>query len=329
MSVMINSVRNTVIAVLNKNNYGYISPSDFNLYATNAQMELYEEYFSSYNKSILAENARSSGSDYADISKPIMEVMEGFLESDFIFPQLSTSGNLTNNFYLPSPTTVGNSAYMINKVIVYTKKIINGTNTSQSNFQLIDATVNFPALGVKVGDIVLNLTTFQSSIVQSLTASVDTLDLQDNIFQNLLAGEKYAIYSGSNYSEAEKVSNSKILLLQNSSITSPTLMYPSYTNISDYMSLYPISIQGYGAVRNDYFRYPKDPKWTYISLANGEPVFDQSQLDYQDFELPIEDGYKLVMKICQYCGISIREADVVQYAMAQEQHEQPSFSIQQ
>ena len=49
---MINSVRNTVLSVLNKNNYGYISPSDFNLYAYQAQMELYEEYYSNYNKII-------------------------------------------------------------------------------------------------------------------------------------------------------------------------------------------------------------------------------------------------------------------------------------
>ena len=30
---MINSVRNTVLAIINKNNYGYISPGDFNLFA--------------------------------------------------------------------------------------------------------------------------------------------------------------------------------------------------------------------------------------------------------------------------------------------------------
>ena len=49
---MINEVRNTVLSVLNKNNYGYISPSDFNLYAKNAQMEMYEEYYSSFNKTM-------------------------------------------------------------------------------------------------------------------------------------------------------------------------------------------------------------------------------------------------------------------------------------
>ena len=49
---MINEVRNTVLSVLNKNNYGYISPSDFNLFAENAQMEIFEEYFKNYNKAI-------------------------------------------------------------------------------------------------------------------------------------------------------------------------------------------------------------------------------------------------------------------------------------
>jgi hypothetical protein len=64
-------------------------------------------------------------------------------------------------------------------------------------------------------------------------------------------------------------------------------------------------------------------------LFNGEPSFDQSQPDYQDFELPLEDEFKLVMKILQYCGVSIRELEVTQYGISQEQHEQPTFSQQQ
>ena len=78
-----------------------------------------------------------------------------------------------------------------------------------------------------------------------------------------------------------------------------------------------------------YFRLPLDPKWTYINLPNGEPAFDQSQPDYQDFELPFEDEYKLVMKILQYCGMSIREIQVAQYGIQQEQAENPAFSTQQ
>ena len=56
---MINSVRNTVLSVLNKNNYGYISPSDFNLFALNAQMEIFEGYFDAYNKIINQKRKKS------------------------------------------------------------------------------------------------------------------------------------------------------------------------------------------------------------------------------------------------------------------------------
>ena len=49
---MINSVRNTVLAILNKNNYGYIAPNDFNLYAKQAQLDLFEDYFPTLSKSL-------------------------------------------------------------------------------------------------------------------------------------------------------------------------------------------------------------------------------------------------------------------------------------
>ena len=68
-SMPINEVRNTVLAIANKNNYGYISPQDFNLYAQQAQMDMYEDYFYQYNNWINRENARSSGTGYADIVK--------------------------------------------------------------------------------------------------------------------------------------------------------------------------------------------------------------------------------------------------------------------
>ena len=46
---MIDDVRTTVLAVLNKNNYGYLSPMDFNLYAKQAQLEIFENLFYQYN----------------------------------------------------------------------------------------------------------------------------------------------------------------------------------------------------------------------------------------------------------------------------------------
>lgn len=248
---MINSVRNTVLSVLNKNNYGYISPSDFNLFAKQAQMEIYEEYYSSYNKTINAENARVSGTEYADIENPIAEVLEGFLRND----TLAQVAPATNQYYVPSLTTTGYNFYMISRLTCF-----NGTT--------------------RLGD-------------------------------------------------AEKVANARLYMLLDSNLTAPTTKYPAYIIEGDIITVYPDTINGVSSLKCSYFRLPKDPKWTYINLPNGEPAFDQSQPDYQDFELPGEDEYKVVMKILQYCGMSIREIQVAQYAIQQEQSENPAFSTQQ
>ena len=75
---MINSVRNTVLSILNKNNYGYISPADFNLFALQAQLTIFEGYFTGYNNALNKENARRSGTEYANESKSISESIDIF-----------------------------------------------------------------------------------------------------------------------------------------------------------------------------------------------------------------------------------------------------------
>lgn len=322
---MINSVRNTVLSVLNKNNYGYISPSDFNLYAKQAQIEIFEEYFSNYNKLINGQNSRAVGSDYADLLKANEEVIEFFLVSKYLFPKTRYNFPLNkydpyNAYFPPSLVTTGDEAFMINKIL-YLEKVTEGVNDFVDPalpYSMFDNGAIF-ITSVSVGDIVLNLTNMKYAVITGFTTNQLYLDTI-NVFENI--DEGYAIYRPSNYSEFEKVTEGKISSLNSSNLTKPTLTYPAYTMTETSVNVYPDTISGYGAIQATYFRYPKDPKWTYISLTGGEPSFDQSQPDYQDFELPLEDEYKLAMKILQYCGISIRETQVAQFAIAKEQQPQ-------
>jgi hypothetical protein len=55
--------------------------------------------------------------------------------------------------------------------------------------------------------------------------------------------------------------------------------------------------------------------------VSGSPIFNQSAVDYQDFELSESSQNDLVFKILSYAGVNIREADVVQFAMAGENAE--------
>jgi hypothetical protein len=317
---MINEVRNTVLSILNKNNYGYISPADFNLFAEKSQLELFEEYFSQFNKVINMENARMSGTEYGDLRKKIMENIEIFSVTNFLLNYTS------NKFYIPSPTTTGDDPYMITKILVYPVDIVSGTSSLVSSFQLVDPNADFIASGVKVDDIVINTVTNNTAFVVSVD-SPTVLTLTDDIFT--LTYQDYRIVDAATVNEAEKVSHNKITMLNNSLLTAPSNMFPAYVQEGHFITVFPRGLNYTGKVQANYFRFPKTPKWTYITLLNGEPVFDQSQPDYQDFEIPKEDSYKVALKILGYCGMSIRELEATQFAVSQEIQEQPTFSQKQ
>ena len=312
---MINSVRNTVIAILNKNNYGYISPSDFNLYAQQAQLELFMSYFPNYNTVINKENARASGTDYADFGKSYAEQLEEFIITNSL-TNTSVTSTLSNVYYLPSVTTTGDEDYFINKVLCYSKILASGVNTSVVAFQLVDTTANFTLAGVSVGDIIVNTSVSPTTTATITAVTATILTLSVDIF--LVTPNNYTIMDVSVQNEAEKVTAGKITLLGMSPLTAPSIQYPAYTQTSDTIVVYPSNINLPLQIEATYFRYPKNPKWTYISLANGEPVFDQSQPDYQDFEVGMQNETSLVVKILQYCGISIRETLVAQFGKQEE-----------
>jgi len=310
---MINSVRNTVLSVVNKNNYGYISPSDFNLYAQQAQLEIFEEYFSEYNTLVNKENLRTSGTGYADLKKGVEEMIDIFSVTNFL------SHNVSNTYFLPSLTTTGDDYFMINKVLCYPVILAQGQNTNTVLNSLEDSTATFIADGVAVGDIVANLSTGAQATVVSVVSTTILL-LSANIFT--VFPQDYAVYDKSIVNEVERVSHNKITLLTNSLLTAPSDTYPAYTQEASLMTIYPETVSKQGQILSQYIRYPKSPKWTYVTLLNGEPAFDQSQPDYQDFEVPLEDEYRLIQKILQYVGISIRETEVYQFAKVEEREQQ-------
>ena len=84
------------------------------------------------------------------------------------------------------------------------------------------------------------------------------------------------------------------------------------------ITVYPDSINTVGTVISQYIRYPKDPNWTYVQLPGGEPSFEETAADYQDFELPKSDETNLINKILQYAGVSIRDASIAQFGKAEE-----------
>ena len=118
-----------------------------------------------------------------------------------------------------------------------------------------------------------------------------------------------------NRREIEEISKLEINRLVNNNLTLPTDEYPVYFGIEGKYRVFPESTTA--KIIGTYIRKPKAPKWTYQNVS-GNPLFNPSAIDYQDFELPVQFFSDLVIKILGYCGIEIREADVVQISQAME-----------
>lgn len=316
---MINSVRNTVLSVLNKNNYGYISPADFNLFAKQAQMDIFEDYFYQYNYQLNKENARQSGTDYANISKGYAEVIDTFSVTKALKKTVTSVAAYNNNFYLPSELSTGENYFLINKVLIYTSLLTSGEGRKNGGVPntMLDVAADFVSSGVSVGDVVVNTVNEEFAYVVSLSSNT-VLILSDDIFSDE-DNEGYRVYDADSIKISDRLTHDKVNLLNMGMNTKPSLIFPAYTEQGQFLTALPESITDYGQVFAQYIRYPKAPKWTYISLTAGEPSFDQSQPDFQDFELPLDDEPSLVTKILQYAGMSIREIQPVQYAQAVEQ----------
>lgn len=97
---MINHVRNTVLTALNKENRGYLTPEQFNLYAKHAQQLIFDQYFSEYAKLTALKNARRLSSEYGDRLNALRSNIERFvIESDI--PQTSGYYVKPSNMYQP------------------------------------------------------------------------------------------------------------------------------------------------------------------------------------------------------------------------------------
>ena len=136
---MIDDVSATVLAVLNKNNYGYLSPMDFNLYAKQAQLEIFENLFYQYNNQINSENARRSGTDYADISKGILEDIDLFNISAQLSSVATGFFRLPDDYYFITTITTP-----VSNVPITLERVSQSKITALNASPLTAPSVDFP-----------------------------------------------------------------------------------------------------------------------------------------------------------------------------------------
>ena len=120
---MINEVRNTVLSILAKDNRGYITPFEFNLFARQAQLDVFERYIYLYSNAIIKQNARMHGEGYTDVPKKLAEVIDSFYKVDTL---------VYEDPYFEAPS----DSYFIQKLVYNNSKEIEKLSQQKALFLL-------------------------------------------------------------------------------------------------------------------------------------------------------------------------------------------------
>ena len=76
MAVNVDTIYQRVLAIANKEQRGYITPIEFNLYANQAQMSIYEGYFYDLDQALRARGNETFSSDKVDIIEQKLQIFE-------------------------------------------------------------------------------------------------------------------------------------------------------------------------------------------------------------------------------------------------------------
>jgi len=130
MAVSIDTVYQRVLTLANKEQRGYITPQEFNLFADKAQLEIFENYFHGVK---MAEMKPKNQMDYADELEMIEEKLHPFHIDETV------NWNTTNSYLsLPADT---------HKIINITR---NGNQVTQVNKSQVAYTENNPLLKANI-----------------------------------------------------------------------------------------------------------------------------------------------------------------------------------
>jgi hypothetical protein len=70
-----------------------------------------------------------------------------------------------------------------------------------------------------------------------------------------------------------------------------------------------------------YLRKPDVPKWTFIDDGSGNAMFNPSAGDFSDADIHPSEEFEMIRLVLKQCGVNLKEQDLTQYAMGEEEKE--------
>ena len=101
MAINVNTVYQTVLMILNKEQRGYITPNEFNKIATQVQLEIFEQYFEDLNQQLRGPGLQDEYADRVDNIEEKISIFKTFSQASYYSEDIN--GPIANPyFYLPA-----------------------------------------------------------------------------------------------------------------------------------------------------------------------------------------------------------------------------------
>lgn len=165
MAINVNTVYQTVLLILNKEQRGYMTPTEFNSISTQVQLEVFEKYFEDMNQQI---RVPQTDTDYADRVENIDEkiaIFKTFGNANYV-PSVATGAYFT----LPTTDTYGTtvSFYRLGSVVYNSDTLVQRLDRTDfyraEKSRLTKPTTSLPAYLYENQKIFIKPTTIQSGV---------------------------------------------------------------------------------------------------------------------------------------------------------------------
>lgn len=290
MAVSIDKVYQRVLAIANKEQRGYITPQEFNIFANQAQMNIFEQYFYDQNQFSRVNGNDTEYSDMLNILEEKINIFEVFRRS----LALSSSQSFTStadqtDFTLVASNFGGVNPASITDITVYV-----------NNVQVTPVSYN--------GTVVVLAAQAVGNIVK-VVANNSLISIPNKAYR--LGSIEY--YDGSKYVEVENIRAKDLRDILNSPLLAPSSSRPVYVRKKDNINIYPSHIVS--QLYCNYVKKPKTANWAY-NVVLGKALYNSS--NSVDFELHDSEETSLVLSILKLAGISMQKQDVTAIAQAGE-----------
>jgi len=302
MSVNVNTVYQRVLAIANKEQRGYITPQEFNLFANQAQMDIFEQYFYDINQFNRAPGNDTEYSNMLDLLNEKLAIFQKYQQS---ISTIDTSGIAT----LPTDVyRLGTVMYTGGTYPMELDEVSQNDVLDLEKAPLTRATLNRPYFTRQSKTTIkLYPSSLASStaVVNGTTSSTTALVVDgQSTNRNIAVGD--TVTNGSSLSSAGISGTVTVVSLTNQN----NLVLSSNQSLTDNRSLIFTP-----SVKCNYVDKPTTASFDYI-VVNGEPLYNST--NSVDFELHESEETELVLKILALAGVSIEDPQLYQIATGEE-----------